>query len=86
MLPNWVQDWFSLYLNADQILKSPLTVKRVSNPSVVECFTMSNSRVKKLSPEALEAGGTLRSSLAGTPSIPIEITVMIRTPYGMDRS
>jgi hypothetical protein len=28
MLPNWAQGWFSLYLNADQILKSPLPVKR----------------------------------------------------------
>jgi hypothetical protein len=45
---------------------------------------MSNSGVKKLSPEPLEAGGTLRSNPAGATSIPFEITVMIRTPCGMD--
>ena len=33
-----------------------------------------------------EAGGALHSNPTGATSIPLEITVMIRTPFGMDRT
>jgi hypothetical protein len=49
-------------------------------------FTMSNSGVKKLSPEALGSWRNVTPQTAKRHIPPIEITVMIRTPFGTDEA